>query len=108
MIGQTVPQRCVCITVWPIEESLLWLLEMKCSFLSLQVADHFFGSVDRHLIADREQYAAIPLKRLVDLCTLFTHCYRPSQAEAGHLSVIYNGGSDLFHQKSKRLGGGTF
>jgi hypothetical protein len=49
---------------------------MKRDFLSLQIRDHFLGSIDRDFIVDSEQYPAIPLNRLVDLKTLRAHCYR--------------------------------
>jgi hypothetical protein len=49
---------------------------VKRDFLSLQIRDHFLGSINRSFIVDSEQYPAIPLDRLVDLETLRAHWYR--------------------------------
>jgi hypothetical protein len=50
----------------------LRLIGMERDLPGLVVANHFPGPFDRDVIADHEQNPAIPLKRLVDLRTLFT------------------------------------
>ena len=52
---------------------LLRLLGVERGLLGLQLGNQFFGAVDRHLIADREQYALISRNRFVDLLALLTH-----------------------------------
>jgi hypothetical protein len=63
---------------------------MERDIPGLQVADHFPGTFDRDVITDREQNPAIPLKRLVDLRTLFTHCRRPISGLATCHLVLYD------------------
>jgi hypothetical protein len=77
---------------------------VKRDFLSLQIRDHFLGSINRSFIVDSEQYPAISLDRLVDIETLRAHCYGPLQAQAKSRLLCYDDGdSVLFQREFRRL-----
>jgi hypothetical protein len=73
---------------------------MKRDFLSLQIGDHFLGSINREFIVDSQQYPAISLDRLVDLETLRAHCYRFHFMRKQRATCYDDGVSILFQQKA--------
>jgi hypothetical protein len=58
---------------WTHEAALPFLLGVKRGFLCLQIGDQFFGPINSHLIAYRDQYSLIPLNRFVDFEALIAH-----------------------------------